>query len=83
MAAKSELFEEFIMRRCEEISNEDEECQKCNEAILKIETEIKGLIPKEILLKFEEYEKLNTDLLAHSHMLFYKKAIEDIFSFYK
>ena len=83
MFTKSELFEEFIMRRCEEIAQNDEKYQETNELILELESEIKALAPEEIIKKIDEYEKLNLDLIAHLHTLFYNKAIEDIFSFIK
>jgi hypothetical protein len=73
----SAAFQEFLQKRCEEIIESDEEYRGINELILQKEGEIKTLVSGELLVKINEYEKLNLDLVAHAVILIYQQAIDD------
>ena len=74
---KSAAFQEFLQKRCEEIIEKDEEYMEINNLILQKENEIKILASDELLIKLNEYEKLNTDLIACVGLLLYGQAIKD------
>jgi hypothetical protein len=73
----SVAFQEFLQKRCEEIIEGDEEYRGINELILQKEGKIKTLVSGELLIKINEYEKLNLDLIAHAIFLIYRQAIDD------
>jgi len=76
---ESPAFQEFLQKRCEEITLEDEEYQKISEQILQAESEIKSLISGELLKIFDEYSALNLALLAHACPLVYGRGIQKLF----
>jgi len=73
----SAAFQEFLQKRCEEIIESDKEYRDINELILQKEEEIKALAPAALLVKINEYENLNLDLVAHAVILIYRQAIDD------
>jgi hypothetical protein len=85
MSESSQLFEEFIMRRCEEITQEDGKYQEICACITHLEEQIKEQIkktaPKEVLLNLQEYSNLVLKLEGYTQELFYKKGIKDLLLF--
>jgi hypothetical protein len=77
MAAKSELFEEFIMRRCEEITQADGKIQELNAKILQQETDFKKTLNADQLKKYHELEETIIELATHKEICIYKQAIND------
>jgi len=73
----SSNFEEFIAKRCEEVSLQNETYQKINESILQAEIVLRSLVPQKALEKLREYEKLNLELTAYAQSLFYRQALID------
>jgi hypothetical protein len=73
---ESPAFQEFLQKRCEEITTNDEECKKINEQILRVEDEIKSLISGDLLEKFDEYGELNLIFLSHVCPLLYGQGIK-------
>ena len=82
-SSSSMLFDELIMRRCEEITQNDEPYQGISNKILELESKIKALVPEHIKKIIIEYERLNTDLMAHAYALLYRQGIEDTSSLTK
>lgn len=77
MAAKSELFEEFIMRRCEEITQADGKIQELNAKILQQEADFKKTLNADQLKKYHELEETIIELATHKEICIYKQAIND------
>jgi hypothetical protein len=77
MAAKSELFEEFIMRRCEEITQADGKIQELNAKILQQEADFKKTLNADQLKKYHELEETTIELATHKEICIYKQAIND------
>lgn len=77
MAAKSELFEEFIMRRCEEIAQADGKIQELNAKILQQEADFKKTLNADQLKKYHELEETIIELATHKEICIYKQAIND------
>lgn len=77
MAAKSELFEEFIMRRCEEITQADGKIQELNAKILQQEADFKKTLNADQLKKYLELEETIIELATHKEICIYKQAIND------
>ncbi len=67
MSESSKLFEEFIMRRCEEITQEDGRYREICACIAQLEEQVKKSAPKEVLLKLQAYS--NNDI-RHSFASF-------------
>lgn len=74
---KSSSFKEFIQKRCEEIIENDEGYQKYSVLILKAENSLLSLLQSDNLKIFQEYEKLNTDLIAYVQPLIYEQGLKD------
>jgi len=74
----SKAFDEFLQKRCEEITADDEECKKINEQILQIENEIRSLISGNLLKKFDEYGELHLILISHVCPLVYGCGIQEL-----
>lgn len=74
---KSPVFQEFLQKRCEEITTNDKEYVKINDLILKKEAEIELLASGDLLKKISEYEDLNLNLIACAETLLYEQAIKD------
>lgn len=77
MAAKSELFEEFIMRRCEEITQADGKIQELNAKILQQEADFKKTLNADQLKKYHELEETTIELATHKEICIYKQALND------
>jgi hypothetical protein len=73
----SPAFQEFLQKRCEEITESDNEYRTINDQILQLENEIASSAPNEFQKKIREYEKLNLDLLTHAMPLIYRMALRD------
>jgi hypothetical protein len=73
----SPAFQEFLQKRCEEITEMDDGYRSINNQILQLENEIASSAPNEFKKKIKEYEKLNLDLLTHTMPLIYKRALRD------
>lgn len=74
MLDSSKLFDEFIMRRCEEILQDDVICQELNKAIVATESEFKKTLNSEQLKKYNELEEIIVSSMAHSEFSIYKQS---------
>lgn len=66
--------EEFVMKRCEEILERDEEYQRLNLAILDAEKKVRAKFTDDIN-DFLKYESLILEQLAISNIAIYKALI--------
>lgn len=81
MSESSKLFEEFVKRRCEEITQEDGRYREICACIAQLEEQVKKSAPKEALLKLQAYSNLVLKLEGYTQELFYKKGIKDFLLF--
>ena len=77
MSESSQLFEEFIMRRCEEITQADEESQELNSKILQLEADFKKTLNADQLKKYHKVEEVIIESATHNEICIYKQAIND------
>jgi hypothetical protein len=77
MSGSSKLFEEFVVRRCEEITQADEESQKLNSKILQLEADFKKTLNADQLKKYHELEEAIIESATHSEICTYKQALND------
>jgi hypothetical protein len=77
MSESSKLFEGFIVRRCEEITQADGKSQELNAKILQQEADFKKTLNADQLKKYHELEETIIELATHKEICIYKQAIND------
>ena len=65
----SAAFQEFIQKRCEEITINDEVCCKINENILRLEKELLPTLSDEAKVKFLKIDELTFALINQIYSL--------------
>ena len=78
---KSKAFDEFLQKRCEEITADDEECVEIRQAICKIEDELTAVLSTEDMDKFVCFESLTVKLASCVGPLLYSKGLTDFSHF--
>jgi hypothetical protein len=74
---QSKMFNEFILKRCEEIIMDDPVCIEMNNRILELESSIKKTLSPEQIKSLLEYESEVMRLNSHIEQLVYKKGFLD------
>lgn len=73
-----EAYQEFLQKRCEEITENDKTYIDISNDIMKAESEIRKLVSDEVYKKLREYEELNLSLIGYVTPLIYHNCIKDI-----
>lgn len=68
----SKAFEEFVMKRCEEIINNDQECRQLSCKVTEKIKELKETLSNEQIKIFLEYESLDSELNERIKYIMYK-----------
>lgn len=77
MSESSKLFEEFVIRRCEEITQKDKKHQELNSKLLQAESDFKKTLSQDQIKKYYEIEEVVIELAIHSGSCIYKQAVKD------
>jgi len=77
MSESSQLFKEFIICRCQEVIEDDEECSNLDKEIAAVEANIKAQLNSDQYKIFLRYEKLITEWQAKKEILIYKQGLDD------
>lgn len=59
----SPAFQEFVQKRCEEITANDEICRKINKEILELEKELLPILSEEAKTKFFKIDEFTFELI--------------------
>ena len=77
MSESSQLFEEFIICRCQEVIDNDEKCSNLDKEIAAIESSIKAQLNSNQYKLFMQYEKLMIEWQAKTRILIYRHGLDD------
>lgn len=75
---RSNAFDEFITKRCEEIQLNDESYQELNNSILEMETEFKKTLTPDQIKAYNEIEELTMKSIAQLTITIYENCLSDI-----
>ena len=75
---ESPAFQEFLQKRCEEITESDKHIRDIDSLITESENKLKCTFSKIQLELFLQYEKLCSDYQLISNVAIYKKCLCDI-----
>ncbi len=73
----SKSFEEFVIKRCENIIENNCEHLIMEKVINDIEKQLRGSLNSEQLLKFEQYEDIVLGNQIKTYVLIYKEVLKD------
>lgn len=74
----NKAFEEFVMKRCEEILTNDETYQKFNHTILDMESKFKKTLSQEQIKDYNKLEETVMASITYATAYIYNKCLEDI-----
>jgi nitrogen fixation/metabolism regulation signal transduction histidine kinase len=74
---KSKAFDEFLQKRCEEITSRSEQIKNIDFLITETENKLKGTFSKTQLDLFLQYEKFCSDYQIVAEKTIYKQCLRD------
>lgn len=74
-------LEDFIIKRCEEILQNDEKSQKYNQKISELENQFKAKLTPELRKEYNKLEELTVEANTYNETLIYSKCCSKILNF--